>query len=138
MKKSLLDTDILSEILKAKNEKVVSKAVEYKENFERFTISVITVMEIVKGLHKVGRADALKKFLGGLQAIEVILFDEDCSVIAGRMFADLENTGQPIGRADPMIAAIAIQHDLTLITGNTSHYERLQKLGYSLKLDNWR
>jgi tRNA(fMet)-specific endonuclease VapC len=138
MNKVLLDTDILSEILKAKNTGIVSKAVEYKENFEQFTISVITVMEIVKGLHKVGRADALKKFLGGLQAIEVISFDDNCSVIAGRMFADLENTGQPIGRADPMIAAIAIQHDLTLITGNTTHYERLQKLGYSLKLDNWR
>ena len=138
MKKALLDTDILSEILKAKNAGIVSKAVEYKENFERFTISVITVMEIVKGLHKVGRADALKKFLGGLQAIEIISFDENCSVIAGRMFADLENTGQPIGRADPMIAAIAMQHELTLVTGNTAHYERLQKLGYSLKLDNWR
>ncbi|HLA07242.1 MAG TPA: PIN domain-containing protein [Anaerolineales bacterium] len=138
MKKALLDTDILSEILKAKNAGIVSKAVEYKENFERFTISVITVMEIVKGLHKAGRADALKKFLGGLQAIEIISFDENCSVIAGRMFADLENTGQPIGRADPMIAAIAMQHELTLVTGNTAHYERLQKLGYSLKLDNWR
>ena len=138
MNKALLDTDILSEILKAKNAAIVSKAVEYKESFERFTISVITVMEVVKGLHKMERADALKKFLSGLQAIEVIPFDENCSVIAERMFADLENTGQPIGRADPMIAAIAVQHDLTLITGNTAHYERLQKLGYSLKLDNWR
>lgn len=138
MNKALLDTDILSEILKAKNADVVSKAVRYRETFEQFTISAITVLEIVKGLHKVGRADALKKFLGGLQAIEVISFDESCSIIAGRMFADLENTGQPIGKADPMIAAIAIQHDLTLVTGNTAHYERLQKLGYSLKLDNWR
>jgi tRNA(fMet)-specific endonuclease VapC len=138
MKKVLLDTDILSEILKAKNTGIVSKAVEYKENFEQFTISVITVMEVVKGLHKIGRADALKKFLSGLRAIEVLSFDENCSVIAGRMFADLENTGQPIGRADPMIAAVAVIHDLTLITGNTAHYERIQKLGYALKLDNWR
>ena len=138
MNKALLDTDILSEILKAKNAGIISKAVEYKENFEQFTISVITIMEVVKGLHKVGRADALKKFLGGLQAIEIIPFDENCSIVAGCMFADLENTGQPIGRADPMIAAIAVQHNLTLITGNTTHYERLQKLGYSLKLDNWR
>ena len=138
MKKALLDTAILSEILKAKNAIIVSKAVEYKENFEHFTISVITVMEVVKGLHKIGRADALTKFLGELHAIEVLPFDDKCSIIAGRIFADLENTGQPIGRADPMIAAIAVQRDLTLITGNTAHYERIQKLGYSLKLDNWR
>lgn len=138
MNKALLDTDILSEILKAKNTVIVSKAVEYKENFEKFTISVITVLEIVKGFHKVGRADALKKFLDSLHAIEVIPFDEKCSITAGRMFADLEKTGQLIGRADPMIAAIAIEHDLTLVTGNTDHYDRLQKLGYSLKLGNWR
>ena len=37
-----------------------------------------------------------------------------------------------------MIAAVAIQNDLTLITGNTAHYERIQQLGYRLRLDNWR
>jgi tRNA(fMet)-specific endonuclease VapC len=50
----------------------------------------------------------------------------------------LERTGQPIDRADPMIAAIALRHDLTLVTGNVSHYQRIQTLGYGLKLDNWR
>ena len=51
MNKALLDTDILSEILKAKNAGVVANAIKYKEGFGHFTISVITVMEIVKGLH---------------------------------------------------------------------------------------
>lgn len=138
MKKALLDTDIFSEIMKARNTSLVAKAVNYKEIFGQFTISAITIMEVVAGLHKAGRADALKKFRGGLQAIEVLPFGENSSITAGHMVADLEKTGQPIGRADPMIAAIAMEHDLTLITGNTTHYERLQKLGYSLKLDNWR
>jgi len=57
---------------------------------------------------------------------------------AGRIYADLNRTGQPIGRADPMIAAIAIQQGLTLVTGNLSHYQRIKDLGYELKLDNWR
>lgn len=138
MKQALLDTDIFSEILKAKNAIVVSKAVAYKEEFERFTISVITVLEIVKGLHKMDRREAMEKFVNGLPAIHVIPLDQDSSILAGRMFADLERVGQPIGRADPMIAAIAIQHDLTLATGNKAHYQRLQELGYPLKLDNWR
>ncbi|WP_226889559.1 hypothetical protein [Nostoc sp. MG11] len=58
--------------------------------------------------------------------------------LAGRIYADLERTGQPIGLADAMIAAIAIQQDLTLVSGNLSHYQRIKVLGYSLKLDNWR
>ena len=35
-----------------------------------------------------------------------------------------DRAGQPIGRCDPMIAAIAIIHGLELVTGNTSHYQR--------------
>jgi predicted nucleic acid-binding protein len=37
-----------------------------------------------------------------------------------------------------MIAAVAIRHGLTLVTGNTAHYERIQRLGYLLTLENWR
>ncbi|BAY77258.1 PilT-like protein [Nostoc linckia NIES-25] len=58
--------------------------------------------------------------------------------LAGRIYADLERTGQPIGLADAIIAAIAIQQNLTLVSGNRSHYQRIQALGYNLKLDNWR
>jgi predicted nucleic acid-binding protein len=40
--------------------------------------------------------------------------------------------------ADPMIAAIAIQHSLDLVTGNASHFQRIQQLGYPLTLTTWR
>jgi tRNA(fMet)-specific endonuclease VapC len=35
-----------------------------------------------------------------------------------------------------MIAAIALQRNLTLVTGNLAHYSRIQALGYPLRLDN--
>ncbi len=37
-----------------------------------------------------------------------------------------------------MIAAIALTHNLELVTGNTTHYQRIQQLGYPLTLSNWR
>ena len=37
-----------------------------------------------------------------------------------------------------MIAAIALQHILELVTANTSHFERVQRLGYPLTLVNRR
>ena len=37
-----------------------------------------------------------------------------------------------------MIAAIALQHVLELVTANTSHLERVQRLGYPLTLVNRR
>jgi predicted nucleic acid-binding protein len=76
--------------------------------------------------------------LDDLSEVDVLLFDLSCAELAGRIYADLESTGQPIGRSDPMIAAIALRHDLLLVTGNHAHYKRIEKLGYDLRLDNWR
>jgi tRNA(fMet)-specific endonuclease VapC len=138
MNKALLDTDSLSEILRAKNPTVVRQATAYKVEHQRFTISAITVMEIVKGFHKMGRTEALDRFLQGLRSSEVLSFNQESAEIAGRIYGDLESAGQPIGRADVMIAAISLHHNLTLVTGNTRHYQRIQTLGYPLRIANWR
>ena len=84
------------------------------------------------------REDRIQQFLDGLTTIDVLTLDVRSAEVAGRIYADLERTGQPIGRADPIIAAIALEHGLTLITGNQAHYQRIQNLGYELRLDNWR
>jgi tRNA(fMet)-specific endonuclease VapC len=136
--KALLDTDIFSEILKGIDPHVVAQAIAYRAIFGRYTISTITVLEIVKGLHKMQREDRIQQFLDGLTTIDALTLDVQSAEVAGRIYADLERTGQPIGRADPIIAAIALKHGLTLITGNQAHYQRIQDLGYELKLDNWR
>ena len=138
MDKVLLDTDIFSEILKGIDPNVAAQATAYRVIFGRYTISTITVLEIVKGLHKAQRKDRIKQFLDGLIAVEVLTLSIQSAELAGCIYADLERTGQPIGRADPITAAIALQHGLTLITGNQAHYQRIKNLGYELKLDNWR
>jgi tRNA(fMet)-specific endonuclease VapC len=138
MNKALLDTDIFSEILKGINQDVVARATAYRAAFGYYTLSVITVMEIVKGFHKLQREGHIRQFLAGLPTVELLTLDMQSSILAGRIYADLERTGQPIGRADPMIAAIALRHGLTLVTGNLLHYQRIQAVGYDLKLDNWR
>ena len=138
MDKALLDTDTFSEILKRVDAQLVTRATEYRWQFGVYTISTITVVEIVKGLHKVQREERLQEFLRGLSAVEILTLDLSSAELAGRIYADLERTGQPIGRADPMIAAIAIRNGLTLITRNTAHYERIKNLNYDLRLNNWR
>jgi tRNA(fMet)-specific endonuclease VapC len=42
VEKSLLDTDIISEIIKRANPQIVAKADTYLNQFEKYTISVIT------------------------------------------------------------------------------------------------
>jgi tRNA(fMet)-specific endonuclease VapC len=136
--KALLDTDIFSEVLKGIDRNVVAKATAYQTTFGRYSISTITVIEIVRGFHKLQREARLQQFLAVLDGVELLTLDRRSAELAGRIYADLERTGQPIGRADPMIAAIASSNGLTLVTGNVSHFRRVQTLGYELKLDNWR
>jgi tRNA(fMet)-specific endonuclease VapC len=47
--KALLDTDIYSEVLKAKNPTVAQNAALYRQQHGVYTVSVITVMEVVQG-----------------------------------------------------------------------------------------
>ena len=137
--RSLLDTDILSEVLKARDSNVVTWVTTYKQQFERLTSSSITVMEVVKGIHKGGQPASLQRFLTALHSSEILVFDAAAAEIAGRIYGDLERAGQPIGRVDVMIAAIALTHNLTLVTGNLRHYERIREAGYAeLALGNWR
>ena len=138
MNRALLDTDVFSEFLKGHDPKVGQNAADYRQEFGPLSISVVTVMEIIKGLHKMRREMEIQTFLSRLSAAEVLGFDIASAQLAGRIHADLERSGQPIGWADTVIAAIPLQHRLDLVTGNTSHYERIQQIGHPLVLINWR
>lgn len=58
--------------------------------------------------------------------------------LAGEITSSLAATGDTIGVIDPLIAAVAVVNKLTLVTGNTQHFQRIVTLGYPLRLDNWR
>lgn len=138
MEQVLLDIDIFSEILKQKNEKVLSAAKAYRQMFGCYTISTVTILELVKGFHKIQREDSIQRLPSMLQHIELLTLTATSAEIAGRIYADLERGGQTVGRADPIIAAIAIEKNLVLCTGNEKHYNRIQQLGYPLFVTNWK
>ncbi len=138
MDRALLDTDIVSEILKGIDQNVRAKSSAYLASVGPYIISTVTVLEIVKGLHKLRREDRIGRFLASLPTFELLTLDARSSELAGRIYADLERSGQTIGRADPMIAGIALRHGLILVTGNVSHYQRIRGLGYELNVENWR
>lgn len=138
MNKAILDTDIFSEIIKGVNQTVAAHAKTYRRAFGHYTVSAVTLMEIVQGYQQKQATRQLQAFLTTLPSQEVLSFDEAEGELAGRIAGELERTGRPIGTADSMIAAIAVTHGLELVTGNTSDFQRIQQLGYSLILSNWR
>lgn len=138
MTKALLDTDILSEILKKKDPRVLARAESYFAREGRYTLSCVTVLEVVRGFQRIGSGERLERFLGSLEEAEVLPLDTQAAVLAGRIDAELTLRGRIIGLGDVMIAAIALRHGLPVVTGNTEHYLNIRNLGYPLELENWR
>lgn len=138
MNKALLDTDMLSEIGKGVDLIVARNATAYRQTYGFLTLSVISVMEVIQGYQRVRASKRIQAFRNAIASEEVLLFDQTAADLAGQIAGDLDRTGQPIGRSDPMSAAVAIRHGLELVTGNAFHYQRLQPLGYLLTLVNWR
>ncbi len=121
MNNALLDTDIYSDVLRAVNATVIGHARTYRRSHGRLTLSVITVMEMVKGFQQVQRPQKISDLLTHVNSEDVLELDQPAAELAGRIWGDLERTGQPIGLADPMIAAIAIWHGLELVTTCSTH-----------------
>ena len=108
MTQCLLDTDILSEIIKGRDLAVASRVTTYLETHERLATSAVSVAEIIYGLRRVGREDRLQQFEAAASLAEVLPFDDDATRLAGRINGDLVRKGRVIGMPDVMIAAIAL------------------------------
>ena len=65
---------------------------------------------------------------GFLLGVKVIQLDETiCRIFAGER-SRLRASGALIGDLDILIGSTALRHDLTLLTNNRRHFERLQGL----------
>lgn len=60
-------------------------------------------------------------------------FDDEAAEVYGRIRADLEKLGTPIGPNDLLIAAIGLANDATVVTHNTREFSRIA----DLKLEDW-
>ncbi|MBW4564610.1 MAG: type II toxin-antitoxin system VapC family toxin [Mojavia pulchra JT2-VF2] len=60
-------------------------------------------------------------------------FDDSTALVYGRIRAELLANGTPIGPNDFQIAAIALTHNLTLVTHNTREFSRVS----GLTIEDW-
>lgn len=96
---------------------------------EQFT-SAVTVGELFKGAF---RSTAKERHLKNIEnrvlpAVTTPPYDLSAARVFGKIRADLEQQGNILPDADLQIAAIALYHDLELVTGNIRHFERIPDL----------
>jgi predicted nucleic acid-binding protein len=136
--RTLVDTDIWSEIFKGKHATVLARAEAYLSQHGRFTLTAVTVFEVIQGLQQVQRAHRIDAFREMLADIEVLELDQESADLAAVIYGELERTGREIDVGDAQNAAIALCHRVGVATGNVRHYSRIQDLGYPLIIQNWR
>ena len=133
MTEALIDTDILSYYFRG-DIKVVAKVIKYLKEFEQINLSIITYYEIVGGLKFKKAEKQILDFEEFVNNNTIIHISEYSAKISGDIYANLRQKGIVIGSSDILIAGIAIENDLTLITNNEKHYEAIP----GLKIENWK
>ena len=128
----MLDTSICVDLIRQRSEPILRKLKRRRP--EDLCVSAVTLNELEYGVAKSSDPDknrlALAEFM---TPITVVPYDERVAGDYGRVRAELERAGTPIGSLDMMIAAHALALGLTLVTSNEKEFQRLP----GLKIENW-
>lgn len=128
----MLDTNICIYLIKHKPLQVFEKLQEH--NPDEICISAVTYAELVHGVEKSKAVERNRLALTILLSnIEILDFDMKAAEEYGRIRADLEKKGTPIGPLDMMIAGHAKSLGYTIVTNNVGEFKRVEGLQY----ENW-
>lgn len=128
----MLDTNICIYAIKNKPETVLLNLQRHEP--EDICISSITYAELVHGVEKSQAIEKNRIALALLLSnIEVLDFNSSAAECYGKIRADLEKAGTPIGPLDMMIAGHAKSLGYTVVTNNTKEFIRIK----DLLLENW-
>ena len=130
----LFDTDTLSNVVKQNPSPVLLKKLGNIPKSVQYT-SAINIGEIYYGANRSPRKEQIIKAFAErvFPNVNILSFDRESGEVFGLLKAELEKQGIGCSEPDLRIASIAIQHKLTLITGNTKHFSNVP----GLHVENW-
>jgi tRNA(fMet)-specific endonuclease VapC len=133
MNRVLIDKDILSYYFKG-DQVVTGKFEKYLQQYDLIEISLIMYYEIVGGLLAKNALKQLAVFEDFVAENIVVPMTDKSAKISAELYSLLRQTGKIIDDIDSLIAGIAIENDMTLVTNNESHFEMIS----GLRIENWK
>lgn len=125
----LIDTNVLSELRRKQPDPHVVAWLQARPRQSLF-LSVLTLGEIRKGIERVQEQVRKQSLLDWLEVElpnyfvgRVLAIDAHTADRWGRVMAQ---AGRPLPAIDALLAATALQHDLTLVTRNTKDFADLE------------
>ena len=127
----MLDTNVVSELARNPKGAVARRIAEVGP--EAVCVSIITAAELRYGCAKKGSPKLLAHIEAILGSMQVLALDMPADAEYGRIRAELEAVGRPIGPNDLFIAAHAYALGVVLVTANTGEFSRIR----ALRVENW-
>lgn len=128
----LLDTNVWIGLLKQRDV-LLGRRFALTPPSEMFSCAP-TRAELMHGARKYSLPEARRAKVNALLArFTSLTFDDACADRYGVIRDDLESRSCVIGVMDMQIAAIALEHDLTLVTSNGDEFRRV----HGLKVEDW-
>ena len=130
----IFDTDIYTNVIKKVPSETLINRLKKVPRRDQFT-TTITIGEVYHGVMKVSDKTKLLKLFEDvlLPRATILSFDFSAAKKYGEIRSLLEKQGTPLSHADLQIASIALSMNMTLITGNLKHFQRVP----GLAVENW-
>ncbi len=130
--KYLLDTDICVFLISGREPNVRLRMQDIPA--DAVAISTVTRGEMFSGAARSQQpARTLARQIEFFSRYTSLPFDDAAAKEYGQIDGLLKNRGMSIGPLDTQIAAIALAHNLTLVTHNTRHFRRIS----ALAVEDW-
>ena len=129
----LLDANILSDFVRHRHGRVARHLAALRDRGEKdIAISIIAAGQLRFGIEKRSSQRLTRRVEQVLAAIDVLPLTAPADAIYGRLRADLERRGQPMGASDLWIAAHALATGHILVTDDRG-FDRIAEL----ECENW-
>jgi tRNA(fMet)-specific endonuclease VapC len=122
----LVDTDWVVHYLNGRQD-IVARLDVLKH--QGLGLSTVSLGELYEGVYYSRDPEGDERGLNDfLQGVNLVSLDEETAKLFGRQRGRLRADGMIIGDSDIWIAATALQYNLTLLTNNRRHFERIEGL----------
>jgi tRNA(fMet)-specific endonuclease VapC len=128
----LLDTNVCAMYLNGRSALVRDRILSTPSN-EMAVCSVVKTELFYGAMRSNNPNRTLERQQNFLGRFVSLPFGDEAALIGGQVRARLASSGTPIGSYDLLIAAIALAHNLTLVTHNIREFERAERL----LLEDW-
>ena len=131
MSRFLLDTNIISDLVRNPSGPIASRIAEVGES--AVYTSIIVAAELRFGAAKKGSSRLTSQLERILSTFDIQAFEAPADEAYANLRTQLEAAGTPIGGNDMLIAAQALTASTVLVTNNEREFTRVQ----GLLVENW-